>query len=57
MEIFLITKNNWRYKTMKNIFKKYYEMTDSTKEMLGELYMINELEIYYQNMKILIYQV
>lgn len=29
---------------MKNIFKKYYEMTDSTKEMLGELYMINELE-------------
>lgn len=29
---------------MKSVFKKYYEMPDSTKEMLAELYMINELE-------------
>lgn len=29
---------------MRNIFKKYYEMSDNTKEILGELYMIHELE-------------
>ena len=29
---------------MRNVFKKYYEMTNDTKEILGELYMINELE-------------
>lgn len=29
---------------MRNVFKKYYEMSDDTKEMLAELYMIHELE-------------
>lgn len=29
---------------MRNIFKKYYEISEDTKEMLGELYMLNELE-------------
>lgn len=28
---------------MRNIFKKYYEMSKDTKEILGELYMIHEL--------------
>lgn len=29
---------------MRNIFKKYYEMSNDTKEMLAELYMLHELE-------------
>ena len=40
---------------MRNIFKKYYEMSDDTKEVLGELYMINELENLlpeYENLNI-----
>lgn len=40
---------------MRNIFKKYYEMKDNTKEILGELYMLNELENLlpeYENLNI-----
>lgn len=29
---------------MRNIFKKYFKMSDNTKENLGELYMLHELE-------------
>lgn len=29
---------------MRNIFRKYYEMSNDTKEMLAELYMLHELE-------------
>ena len=40
---------------MRNIFKKYYEMSKDTKEILGELYMIHELESLlpeYEELKI-----
>ena len=29
---------------MKTVFKKYYEMSEDTKDILGELYILNELE-------------
>ena len=38
---------------MRNIFKKYYEMSNDTKEMLAELYMIHEFEnliLEYENL-------
>ena len=40
---------------MKNEFKKYYEMSKDTKEMLANLYMIHELECLlpeYENINI-----